>query len=213
MDDAPDTGGFRLFLFPLGLVLLPGELLPLHIFEDRYKRLIAHCRETGEPFGIVWHDGDALAIAGCTAKLVTVLEEFPDGRSNIVVIGHDRFTLSELHPPDDPDTEALAATVDRFDDREATPPAEAIEEVQVLFEQAVELLDSEEPADRRKGVAYSFWVAAALELEPALKQRLLELRDEGDRLRLVAKHLRPLIARLEVIRSREDAIRGNGKGY
>ena len=69
------------------------------------------------------------------------------------------------------------------------------------------------PAERRPGVPYSFWVAAALELEPALKQRLLELRDEGERLQRMADHLRPLVARLEVIRSREDAIRGNGKGY
>lgn len=212
MDDAVDSSA-RLYLFPLGLVLLPGELLPLHIFEERYQRLIAHCRDTGEAFGVIWHDGDAMAIAGCTARLAAVLEELPDGRSNVVVLGQRRFTLTELHPPDDPSLEALAASVDFFDDLSVTPPADAVEEVQGLFDRVTELMDAEPPADRHPDVAYSFWVAGALELEVALKQRLLELRDEGERLRLVAGYLRSLVARLEVIRSREDAIRGNGKGY
>lgn len=213
MADGDETPATQLYVFPLGLVLLPGELLPLHIFEERYKRLIADARESGESFGVVWHDGDAMAVAGCTARLVAVLEEFSDGRSNIVVVGERRFTLAELHPADDPTTEALRASVDFFDDLGTTPPADAVEEVQSLFDQAVELMQTEPAADRREGVAYSFWAAAALELEAAAKQRLLELRDEGARLRLVADTLGPLIARLEIIRSREDAIRGNGKGY
>lgn len=210
MDDA--DGALELYLFPLGLVLLPGEVLPLHIFEERYKRLVAHCRETGEPFGIVWHDGDAMAVAGCTARLAAILEELPDGQSNIVVVGERRFTLSRLEPPDDPEAEALRAVVDPLDDAVDTSSTQDKDEVSGLFERVLELMRIDEPDDPREGVAFSFRVAASLEIELPLKQGLLELRDEGERLRRLGTHLRAVAARLETIRSREDAIRGNGKG-
>jgi Lon protease-like protein len=207
-DHAPD----RLFIFPLGLVLLPGELLPLHIFEERYKRLITHCLDTGDPFGIVWYE-DGLAVAGSTARMVAVLEQFEDGRLNIVVRGGERFRLVELHAPDDPELEAIAASVEYFEDVTGRAPAELIEQVDTLFHRGLELMDLEEPAEHREEQPFSFWVADALELELPLRQRLLEQRDEAVRLGLVADSLRTLVERLEVIRSREDAIRGNGKGY
>jgi Lon protease-like protein len=89
-------------IFELPVVLLPGELLPLHIFEERYKRMIAHCVDEEEPFGVVFHDeeGGARRI-GCEARVEQVLEQFDDGRMNIVVSGErpcrvlDRFAASE----------------------------------------------------------------------------------------------------------------------
>ena len=74
-------------LFPLGLVLLPGEVVPLHIFEDRYKLMIGECLEGESEFGIVWLSDDGLKEVGCSARIARVLERFEDGRLNILVEG------------------------------------------------------------------------------------------------------------------------------
>src|SRR4029078_6318514 len=83
-------------LFPLGIVLLPTEQIPLHIFEPRYRELIAECLERGEPFGLVYADDDGLRRRGTLAQVVEVVERFDDGRLNIVVEGGERFRLVEL---------------------------------------------------------------------------------------------------------------------
>src|SRR5919202_2000197 len=83
----------RLPLFPLGLVLLPGEVVPLHIFEERYKLMIGECLDEGTEFGIVWLADDALKDVGCAARITRVLERFDDGRLNILVEGTSPFRL------------------------------------------------------------------------------------------------------------------------
>ena len=77
----------RFPLFPLGLVLLPGEVVPLHIFEDRYKTMIGECLEGESEFGILWMGDDGLQEVGCCARIDELLERTEDGRMNIVVRG------------------------------------------------------------------------------------------------------------------------------
>ncbi|TMK71430.1 MAG: hypothetical protein E6G48_08365 [Actinobacteria bacterium] len=88
--------GLDLPIFELPVVILPGELLPLHIFEERYKRMIGHCLDNAEPFGIVFRDeeGNAHRI-GCMARVTEVLERFEDGRMNVVVAGEQPFKILE----------------------------------------------------------------------------------------------------------------------
>ena len=83
----------RFPLFPLGLVLLPGELVPLHIFEDRYKQMIGECLDEEREFGILWLADDELKEVGCAARITRVLERFDDGRLNILVEGTTPFRL------------------------------------------------------------------------------------------------------------------------
>src|SRR5437763_397317 len=83
----------RFPLFPLGLVLLPGEVVPLHIFEERYKLMIGECLESDGEFGIVWLSDDGLREIGCTARVTQVLAELDDGRLNILVAGGRPFRL------------------------------------------------------------------------------------------------------------------------
>ena len=83
-------------LFPLELVLLPTERVPLHIFEDRYKELIAECLADDGEFGLVFADERGLREIGTLAAVSDVLERFEDGRLNIVVEGRGRFRLLEL---------------------------------------------------------------------------------------------------------------------
>src|ERR671914_1066359 len=91
-------GQGELPIFELPAVLLPGELMPLHIFEERYKRMIGHCVDAGEPFGIVFRDdeGGARRI-GCIARVTHVLERFDDGRMNIVVTGEHPFRVLDRY--------------------------------------------------------------------------------------------------------------------
>ena len=199
-------------LFPLGLVLVPGELLPLHIFEERYKRLIAECRETGAPFGIVLSRETGLALVGCTARVGAVLEELPDGRLNIVVRGGERFRMVELRPPDLPEVEPLSALVEYLDDAPGDVRPELTQTVERLFAEALELTDSGSPRHGSVEVPRSFQIAGVFDIEPVVKQRLLQLHLESERLELLAGFFGTLVERLKLLKSREDAIRGNGKG-
>ena len=86
----------ELGLFPLGMVLLPTEQVPLHIFEERYKELIAECLADESEFGLVFADGDGVRESGTRAAVIQVLARLEDGRMNIVVEGRERFKLLEL---------------------------------------------------------------------------------------------------------------------
>src|ERR671924_1837995 len=111
-------------LFPLNLVLLPGEHAPLHIFEPRYRELIGECLEDGKEFGLVLADDDGMRDVGTRAGVVEVLERFPDGRLNVVVEGRERFRLVEL-------TEGrsyMTAEVDELEDELDDPSAEEVEQ-------------------------------------------------------------------------------------
>src|SRR4051812_6665768 len=83
----------RLPLFPLGLVLLPEEVVPLHIFEERYKLMIGECLDDGTEFGILWMADDGLREVGCTARVTKLIERMEDGRMNILVQGAEPFRL------------------------------------------------------------------------------------------------------------------------
>ena len=83
----------RFPLFPLGLVLLPGEVVPLHIFEERYKLMIGECLDGESEFGIVWLSDEELKDTGCAARVTQLLERMEDGRMNILVQGTTPFLL------------------------------------------------------------------------------------------------------------------------
>jgi len=83
-------------LFPLGLVLLPGTALPLHIFEDRYKNMIRTCSRNQSEFGIVYYNGSLLRRFGCTARTVGVVHAYEDGRMDILNSGNRRFEILRL---------------------------------------------------------------------------------------------------------------------
>src|ERR1700693_3130006 len=83
----------RIPLFPLSIVLSPGQAVPLHIFEQRYRVMTRHCNETQSPFGIVFVQEEDMAQIGCTALIVKTLKEYEDGRSDILTAGQSAFRL------------------------------------------------------------------------------------------------------------------------
>jgi Lon protease-like protein len=199
-------------LFPLGLVLLPGEVVPLHIFEERYKKLIGERLENGE-FGVVLADEHSLRECGTAARVVRLVEELDDGRMNILVEGVRRFRVVEITAPDDPETDYLRAVVDYYHDSEPEGSGTARDATLEVFCKTLALMDVESPEEPPGEAPLSFRIAAAVDFGAPLKQELLESRSEERRLETLLTVMTSLLPRLELRKEREGAIRGNGKGY
>ena len=80
-------------LFPLKLVLLPYEILPLHIFEPRYKKMVRNAIEDKQPFGIVLKEEGGVYKRGCRVEITKVLQKYPNGEYDIIVKGIERFKV------------------------------------------------------------------------------------------------------------------------
>ena len=186
-------------LFPLELVLLPTERVPLHIFEPRYKELIGECLRSGEEFGLVLEDEQGRREIGTRAAVVEVLQVFDDGRMNVVVEGHERFRLRELTSG----REFLTGEVDPVDDEDADAPESEADRVLALFRRLVEAVGESIQEPESDAGPLSFQIAARVDFGTEPKQELLELRSEPARLR----HLCPLLeAAIEAV-AREREVR------
>jgi len=198
----------ELGLFPLDVVLLPTERAPLHIFEPRYRELIGECLAQEREFGLVLGDRDGLREIGTRAAIVEVLDEFPDGRLNIVIEGRERFRLVEL-------TEGRAFTtgeVEALADEDSISERKQREIVLELYREVAELVeaDVDEP-DPDSGVL-SFEVAARVDFGVERKQELLELTSEPERLTRVTDLLRQASDGIKLERELAERASMNGRG-
>ncbi len=172
----------ELGLFPLGIVLLPSERVPLHIFEPRYRELIAECLEHQREFGLIYTDDEGVRDVGTLARVVDVLEEFEDGRLNVVGEGGSRFRVERLTHGRSFLTAVVGPVSDTPGAWDSTVVRLAVEAFRALAAVAgVEPDDVDETASE-----LSFELAAQVELPPDAKQQLLELVSEQQRLELVA---------------------------
>jgi Lon protease-like protein len=195
-------------LFPLDLVLLPGEQRPLHVFEERYKELIGECLEEDVEFGLVLADDEGLRPVGTRAAVVEVLQEFDDGRMDVVVEGRQRFRLVEL-------TEGRSFTtaeVDDVDDESDEDPsgdevARAVEAFRHVVEAAQVEVDEVDPA----AGGLSFQIGARIDLGNEIKQSLLELTSERERLTQLEPLLRRAAESVRVDREVRERASGNGR--
>lgn len=180
-------------LFPLGIVALPGEALPLHLFEDRYKDLGARCIAEDREFGIVLVDADGPRTIGCAVRVTEVLQEFDDGRLDIMTRGTRPFRVIEEHHRH-PYASAAVEFLD--DDSEALDHDAAAAVRQAYASLANQATEHEvTPADLM--AARSYDLAASVEFAPEAKQQLLESRSENARLHQLLSLLRAALKRLE----------------
>jgi Lon protease-like protein len=194
-------------LFPLELVLLPTERVPLHIFEPRYKELVGECLREGREFGLLLEDDEGRREIGTRAGVVEVLQIFDDGRMNVVVEGRERFRLVEL-------TEGrsfLTGDVEPVDDDDDPPAATDVERALELFRRLVQVAeaDVEEPEELADSV--SFELAARIDFGHELKQELLELTSERRRLRRLVALIERAIEAIERERDVRERASGNGR--
>jgi Lon protease-like protein len=199
-----DSPQAQIPIFELPLVLLPSERIPLHIFEDRYQRMIAYCLEEEAPFGVILRTDDGASKVGCTANVIEVLERFDDGRLNILVEGDYRFEVAERI--EDPRFPMASISTLRDEPSPATDPGPARE----AFEDLLEALDSDATLDADAETAFE--IAARVEIPVEPKQELLETDGEPDRLDLVVAILRGLREQVATTRELSERARTNGHG-
>jgi Lon protease-like protein len=194
-------------LFPLSLVALPTELVPLHIFEERYKTMIGRCLDEGSEFGIVWMAEDGLRPIGCACEIAEVVERMDDGRLNLIARGTRPFRIEtrqdELPYP--------AGTVEFLDDRSEAPDAEAAQEAHAAYAELVNEATDREPDLMEIGAMSAYQMAATVEFGLDAKQGLLDLRSEAARLRLVTRLFRAAIKRLDFVNRAQARARSNGR--
>ena len=197
----------ELGLFPLGLVLLPTERIPLHIFEERYKELIAECIERGSEFGLVYADEQGIRDVGTRARVTEVLTRFEDGRMNILVEGGDRFRLDELT-----DGQSYAiGTVSAVDDDDDAAEGAAIEEALRTFGVLREVTGSDVDAPDPETPGLSFALAAKVELPPAQKLELLRELSERRRMEMVQEILEEAVLTAQRVRRAARRAATNGR--
>jgi Lon protease-like protein len=194
-------------LFPLGLVALPSELIPLHIFEERYKTMMARVLEEEGEFGIVWVSDEGLRPIGCACEIAEVLERMPDGRLNLVARGTRAFRIEarqeELAYP--------AGTVEFLADRDEEVEPEAAQEAHAVYAELVEQATDRTPDPAELAAMSAYEMAATVEFGLDAKQGLLDLRSETARLKLVTRLFRGAIARLDFVERAQARARSNGK--
>jgi len=203
----PDGLHWGFPMFPLGMVALPTESVPLHIFEDRYRKMIEACMDSEGEFGIVWLSEDELKPVGCACEIDRVLERTDDGRMNIVVRGTRPFRLVERQD----DLPYPAAVVEFLAETEEEPDPEVTAETRTLYADLVEQATDKTLSEEELAELDSYTMAATVEFGADVKQELLELRSENARLRLLTLLFRAAIKRLELVERAQARARSNGK--
>jgi len=194
-------------LFPLGLVALPTEAIPLHIFEERYKTMIGEAIAGETEFGIVWLSDDGLRATGCACVVERVLERLDDGRMNVLCRGTRPFRVverieSRAYP---------AGRVAWLDDKDEPPDEKTAAEAREAYAELV-MEATDEPADPEKlATMDAYAMAATVDFGLDAKQGLLDLRSENARLRLVTRLFRAAVKRLDFIERAEARARSNGR--
>jgi Lon protease-like protein len=194
-------------LFPLGLVALPTEAVPLHIFEMRYRTMLHECIDTGSEFGIVWMSDDGLREIGCACEIEQVMEELDDGRFNVLTRGTRPFRVverqSHLAYP--------AGVVEFLADEDEVPDEEALQRARDVYADLVERATDRKPEAAELDELDAYAMAATVDFGLDAKQGLLELRSENARLTLVTRLFRAATKRLDFVDRAQARARSNGK--
>lgn len=224
MSEAIDKvrGVRELPLFPLPVVLFPGVPVPLHIFEPRYRQMLEDIRLANNLFGLAYFDSTTsetesppIGHSGCVAE-VTETQTLPDGRSNILAVGLIRYRIDSYVERDDP---YLVARVSYFEDHEEdasmlTESARDVAETFTRIAQAVRTINDERAnlpdISDTEPQRLSFLVAAAMEIEPDVKQELLELRSTSERLKRLRGMLTRAVKGYEERARIHELAKGNG---
>jgi Lon protease-like protein len=176
-------------LFPLDVVLLPGVPLPLHVFEPRYKEMIAECLELKKPFGVVRAAPDGMAEIGCTAEIVDVTRRYKDGRMDILTRGVERFEVLQVNE----ERSFLQAEIAVVEDEPGRPAAPMVQEAVRLHAEIVKLAGTETDGPEEHTDRLSFLLAGSLPLDLDFKQKLLSTLSEAKRLEAVVEYLQAVL--------------------
>jgi len=197
----------ELGLFPLPLVLLPTERVPLHIFEERYRELIGECLESDREFGLIYADDDGMRDVGTRARVTEVLARMPDGRMDILVEGRSRFRLLEITTGRGFQTGEVSPVEDEKDPSDSESIARAIG----LFDRLRELTGSDLDVPDPGTAQLSFVLAGLVELAPDDKLQLLRDVSERSRMSRVCELLERALLTTQRVREAAERAVTNGR--
>jgi Lon protease-like protein len=186
-------------IFPLELVLLPGVPLPLHIFEPRYKEMIAECLEQKKPFGIVRASSDGVADVGCTAEIMSVTKKYDDGRMDILTRGVERFEVIQINQERSFLQAEISLLQDEDEDKDkdeaepGQPTTEMVTQAVRLHAEIAKLAGTEPSGPDEQAGNLSFLLAGSLPLDLDFKQSLLSTLSEAKRLEAVIGYLEAIL--------------------
>jgi Lon protease-like protein len=194
-------------LFPLGIVALPHEAVPLHIFEERYKTMMNECLRSESEFGIVWLSDNGLREVGCACAIERVLERMEDGSMNLLARGTHPFRVlqrqSQLPYP--------AGVVEFIEDRRDPLDEQLLQAAHEAYSELVKRATDREPDAEELSEMGAYGMAATVDFGLDAKQGLLDLRSENARLRLVTRLFRAAMKRLDYVDRAQARARSNGK--
>lgn len=193
-------------LFPLDVVLFPGIPLPLHVFEPRYKEMIAECLARQLTFGVVRAVAEELAEVGCTAEIVSVVKEYPDGRFDLVTEGRKRFELLRVNQ----ERSYLQGEVLVIEDDPGITPGEATSRAIRLHSELLAVAGAKQDLSTVDPSVMSFALAGSLPLDLDFKQKLLALRSEAERLSLLITYFETIIPNIHRAAQARERAGGNG---
>jgi Lon protease-like protein len=176
-------------LFPLDQVLLPGVPLPLHVFEPRYKEMIAECLDEKKPFGVVRASSEGVAEIGCTAEILEVTKRYDDGRMDILTRGVERFEVLQVHD----ERSFLQAEFTVIEDEPGHASSQMVQQAVRLHAEIVKLAGSETDGPEESADHLSFLLAGSLPLDLDFKQKLLTTLSEPKRLQAVIGYLEAVL--------------------
>lgn len=199
-------------IFPLNLVMYPGAIYPLHIFEERYKSLVNRCKTTNTGFGIVSKIDTSISTIGCYVEIIEVINIFENGSMDILVRGIERFktTSTQLHPND-----YIEANVIPYIDEEQyrqpdTLENETISKFKGILDRTEIQFDKRYWSNFARSTFKSFKIAEKCGMNLKQQQSLLSLRSESDRLRFLFEHFRKLEEYLDRTDVLKEIIAGDG---
>jgi len=168
-------------LFPLNIVALPKEKIPLHIFEPRYKRMIKNSINSGEPFGIVLQDQDGLKSIGCSVKIINVIKEYPSGEFDIIVEGQQCFQIkNKVQENDNLWVGTVSYLKDHYDINE-----DLLDKIRDQYLHIILKLGVNEDMERHINKNKSFDFIEFINLPNKIKQELIEEDNENKRLTII----------------------------
>ncbi len=199
-------------IFPLNLVVLPGEPVPLHIFESRYKQLLADCaplagQQIYQPFGINYSQHKKLNEIGCSVLVNEIRHKYPNGELDIMTYGQKRYRLLSTHQQ----AIYLTGEVEWIEDQDGAAiehdlRANALD----LYYRFLKAIEVEDPTLNTSSEQISFEIAYRVNLEKELKLKLLQSQSENERLQQMIAYLEkaiPEVAEAKLFRAR---VRANG---
>jgi Lon protease-like protein len=196
-------------LFPLDVVLFPGTPLPLHIFEPRYKEMIGESLANDSPFGIIRGQQHGLSEIGCTAQIVSVSKQYPDGRLDIVTEGRNRFEILQLNQ----ERSFLRGEILLISDEPGKATSEETARAIQLHADILALAGATQDLSAADHSVLSFYLAGSLPLDLDFKQKLLEMRSEKLRIAALIEYLDAILPKIRRATRARTVSGGNGHAH